>query len=113
MFCRDRLLHSGLKLALCAAAFASAAPAAHAATSSDAAKLARLSLEVTRAEDIRAVKELQISYAQYSQFGLWSQMTSLFTDNAEAIYGKDDLKGRAAIGQYYLTKWGGGREGLP
>jgi hypothetical protein len=62
-----------------------AVPAAPAAA--DAARVARLSLEVQRAEDIRAVKKLQISYAQYFQFGLWSQMASLFTDNAEAIFG--------------------------
>ena len=40
----------------------------------EAARVARLSLEVQRAEDIRAVKKLQIIYAQYAQFGLWSQM---------------------------------------
>ncbi|MGA2714812.1 MAG: nuclear transport factor 2 family protein [Xanthobacteraceae bacterium] len=88
----------GRGLVLCTAVFAVAAPAAD-----DAAKVSRLSLEVQRAEDIRAVKKLEISYAQYLQFGLWSQTASLFTDNAEAIYGGDDLKGRAAIGKYFPT----------
>lgn len=74
--------------------------------------VARLALDVTRAEDIRAVKRLQMSYAQYAQFGLWNEMSSLFVSNAEAIYGADDLKGRAAIHAYYLSNWGGGREGL-
>ena len=83
--------------------------AASAATSDD---VARLSADVTRAEDLRAVKNLQVSYSQYAQMGLWSQMAALFTDKAEAIYGTDDLKGRAAIGKYYLTGWGGGHEGL-
>src|SRR5580704_201151 len=95
-------------LLLCAAVFALSALAAD-----DSAKVARLSLEVQRAEDIRTVKKLEISYAQYLQFGLWSQTASLFTENAEAIYGGDDLKGRAAIGNYFLTRWGNGREGLP
>jgi hypothetical protein len=51
-----------LTLALCAAAITFSAPAAHPVD--DAAKVARLSLEVQRAEDIRAVKRLQITYAQ-------------------------------------------------
>ena len=79
----------------------------------EAADLARLSLEVQRAEDIRAVKRLQISYAHYAQFGLWSEMALLFTSDAEAVYGADRLKGRAAIRTYLLTTWGNGREGLP
>ena len=79
----------------------------------EAADLARLSLEVQRAEDIRAVKRLQISYAHYAQFGLWSEMALLFTSDAEAVYGADHLKGRAAIRTYLLTTWGNGREGLP
>src|ERR1700677_2853393 len=96
------------RLLLCAAVSAAASLAA-----GDSAKIARLSLEVQRAEDIRAVKKLEISWAQYVQFGLWSQAASLFAENAEAIYGGDNLKGRAAIGNYFLTKWGNGREGLP
>ena len=86
-------------------------PAAHPVD--DAAKVARLSLEVQRAEDIRAVKRLQITYAQYVQFGLWGQAASLFAGNAEAIFGADRIKGRAAIGKFFLTRWGNGREGLP
>ena len=98
----------GRGLLLCAAVFAVTAPAAD-----DSAKVARLSLEVRRVEDIRTVKKLEIFYAQYLQFGLWSQAASLFTENAEAIYGGDDLRGRAAIGKYFLTNWGNAREGLP
>jgi SnoaL-like domain len=70
-------------------------------------------MTVERAEDIRAVKSLQISYAHYAQFGLWSQMASLFAEGAEAIYGAERLKGRAAIGKYLVQSWGNGREGLP
>ena len=40
-------------------------------------------------------------------------MALLFTSDAEAIYGADRLKGRAAIRRYLLTTWGNGREGLP
>ena len=99
---------------MCAVVLALAAPGIPAApTADDAGRVARLSLEVERVEDIRAVKKLQISYAQYLQFGLWSQAASLFADNAEAIYGADRLQGRAAIGRYILSSWGNGREGLP
>jgi len=79
----------------------------------EAADLARLALEVQRAEDIRAVKRLQISYAHFAQFGLWSDMASLFTSDAETVYGADGLKGRDAIRRHLLTTWGNGREGLP
>ena len=72
----------------------------------EAADLARLSLEVQRAEDIRAVKRLQITYAHYVQFGLWGQAASLFAGNAEAIFGADRIKGRAAIGKFFLTRHG-------
>src|SRR5579863_4689894 len=109
---QDYRLRRRTTLALCAVVFTGAAPAAD-----DAAKVARLALEVQRAEDIRAVKKLQISYAQYLQFGLWSQMASLCSDDAEVIHGGDgggdELKGRATIEKYFLTNWGDGREGLP
>jgi len=111
MISQDDWIRRSVTLALSAAILTLAGSTAHAAD--EAAKVARLSLEVQRAEDIRAVKALQISFAHYAQFGLWSQMAALFTDNAEAIYGADDLKGRAAIGKYLLTTWGNGREGLP
>lgn len=88
-----------------------AAPTVRAAD--DMLKVARLALEVQRAEDLRAVKKLQISYAQYLQFGLWNQAASLFTDDAEFLCASDDIKGRAAIENFFLIKWGTGREGLP
>jgi hypothetical protein len=47
------------------------------------------------------------------QFGLWSQVASLFAGDAEAAFGADRLEGRTAIGRFLLTKWGNGREGLP
>ena len=95
-------------LLLCAAVFAVTARAAD-----EAANVARLSLEVQRAEDIRAVKRLQITYAQYVQFGLWSQAGSLFAANAEASFGAERVRGRAAITEFLLNIRGNGREGLP
>jgi hypothetical protein len=108
MISQDYSISRGLVVAFAVALLTVSASAAE-----DASKVARLSLEVQRAEDIRTVKKLQISYAQFLQFGLWSQAASLFADNAEAIYGGDSLKGRAKIEEYFLTKWGNGREGLP
>ena len=72
----------------------------------------RLALEVERAVAVRAVKDLQRSYAQYAQFGLWSEMTSLFTERAEFINGKENIQGRTAIGDYFLAKLGNGKPGL-
>ena len=69
-------------------------------------------LHVERAESVRAVKRLQETYAQYSQFGLWTEMAALFADNAQLSYGKDNEQGRQAIQNYFLTKFGEGTHGL-
>jgi hypothetical protein len=79
---------------------------------SRAARVHRLALNVERAESVRAVKRLQETYAQYSQFGLWSEMASLFADNAQLSYGKDAAHGRQAIQDYFLTTFGEGTHGL-
>ncbi len=80
---------------------------------SDAESVARLALEVERAESVRHVKRLQDTYAQYSQFGLWNEMAALFAADAELIRGEDRVKGQAAIGDYFLETFGGGQHGLP
>ncbi len=72
----------------------------------------RLALEVERVNAVRAVKELQHSYAQYAQFGLWSDMAFLFSERAEFNNGKETIEGRAAIGDYFLKKFGRGKQGL-
>jgi hypothetical protein len=76
------------------------------------ARVHRLAQNVERAESVRAVKRLQETYAQYSQFGLWTDMAALFSDGAQLSYGKDDAQGRHAIQQYFLTKFGEGTHGL-
>lgn len=73
----------------------------------------RLAQNVERAESVRAVKRLQETYAQYSQFGLWDEMASLFAEDAELIRGSDTVSGREAIGRYFLDTFGKGRHGLP
>src|SRR5437660_7447041 len=79
---------------------------------SAAARVHRLAQNVDRAESVRAVKRVQETYAQYSQFGLWSDMAALFAENAELSYGKDNERGRQAIEHYFLTRFGEGTPGL-
>jgi hypothetical protein len=79
---------------------------------SAAARVHRLTQNVERAESVRAVKRLQETYAQYSQFGLWTDMAALFAENAELSYGKDDEQGRQAIQNYFLSKFGEGTHGI-
>jgi hypothetical protein len=79
---------------------------------SAAARVHRLAQNVERAESVRAVKRVQETYAQYSQFGLWTDMAALFADNAQLSHGKDNEQGRQAIQNYFLTKFGEGTHGL-
>src|SRR5262249_55642954 len=79
---------------------------------SAAARVHRLAQNVERAESVRAVKRGQETYAQYSQFGLWTEMAALFADNAQLSYGKDNEQGRQAIQNYFLAKFGEGTHGL-
>jgi hypothetical protein len=71
-----------------------------------------LARDVERAESMRAVKNLQRTYAQYSQFGLWQEMADLFADDATFIFDDEEITGRAAIAEYLLEHEGGGRQGL-
>jgi hypothetical protein len=81
-------------------------------TLSPAARVHRLGLNVERAESVRAVKRVQEAYAQYSQFGLWTDMAALFSDNAQLSYGKDTEQGRQAIQRYFVNTFGDGAHGL-
>ncbi len=56
-----------------------------------------LARDVDRAESIRAVKQLQRTYAQYSQYALWNEMADLFAGNGTYIFGEESAKGRKAI----------------
>jgi len=79
---------------------------------SAAARVHRLAQNVERAESVRAVKRLQETYAQYSQFGLWSEMAALFAESGTLSYGADTEQGRQAIQRYFLAKFGEGTHGL-
>src|SRR3954467_10084490 len=80
-----------------------------AATTAPINELAR---DVERAEGIRAVKTLQRSFAQYGQFGLWSEMAGLFSADAVYIWGDDKANGAKAIGDFLASKYGHGKQGL-
>ena len=71
-----------------------------------------LARDVDRAESMRAVKNLQRTYAQYSHYGLWREMADLFSDNATFVFDEEAVTGRAAIGEYLVTHDGGGHQGL-
>jgi len=76
------------------------------------ASLDDLARDVDRAESMRAVKQLQRTYAQYSQYGLWSEMADLFADEATWTFDTETVKGRKAIATYLAAHEGGGEQGL-
>jgi hypothetical protein len=74
--------------------------------------LDELARDVDRAESIRAVKNLQRTYAHYSQYGLWNEMADLFARDATYIFDEESIQGREAIAEYLTTREGGGQQGL-
>lgn len=73
---------------------------------------AALARDLDRAQSVRAIKTLQNSYNQYSEFGLWHEMASLFTRRGAYTYDQDKAEGSAAIHALLRSRFGGGREGL-
>jgi hypothetical protein len=71
-----------------------------------------LARDVERAESIRAVKNLQRTYAQYSQYALWNEMADLFAEDAGFISGDDSVKGRKEITEFLIKHEGAGHHGL-
>src|SRR5688500_17579873 len=60
----------------------------------------RLARDVERAESIRAVKNLQYAYSHYAQFGLWTDLGSLFADGGDWMWGEQIVRGPAAISKH-------------
>jgi hypothetical protein len=87
------------------------AGAAH-AQAADGARIERLALRLERTESVRAVKRVQIAYAQYSEFGLWGEMANLFARDGVLQYGDATVRGRPAIARWFKTHFGGGRDGV-
>lgn len=76
-----------------------------------------LAAEIDLVAALSQIKDLQYTYAQYGQYGLWDEMTSLFSDSAEINiirHGEEnrEIKGKKAINDY-LMSFGNGKQGLP
>jgi len=99
----------GKTLLLALAVAAAVAPPAVVVAQATLDELAR---DVDRAESMRAVKNLQRTYAQYSQYGLWNEMADLFSNEGTYTFDDQTVKGRKAIGDYLTSHEGGGRQGL-
>ena len=81
------------------------------------ARLDAFARDVERTEGIRAVKRLQNSYAQYAQYGLWSEVGALFTPDGTLVFDglvmpAQTAKGPDAIAAFLRTRYGGGYEGV-
>ena len=91
-----------------------AAPAAAQREGSDLAQLAR---DVGRVEDLRAIKDLQRRYAQYAQFGMWTEIGALFAPTAQFTFDGQIRQGQTATGPdeiaaFLRTRYGGGHDGI-
>ncbi|NBB52821.1 nuclear transport factor 2 family protein [Rhizobium sp. CRIBSB] len=69
--------------------------------------------EIDRAGALRAAKTLQYAYAQFGEYGLWTDMGSLFSREGALVIGDREIVGPAAISAYLRTEIGQGRDGLP
>ncbi len=89
----DRVLMASV-LAIAVASPASAAPAPR----GSAAELASLARDLDRAESVRAVKDLQRTYSQFAQFGLWQDLAALFAKDGVVNFGDGaDIAGRDTL----------------
>ena len=70
------------------------------------ASLDELARDVDRAESLRTVKNLQRTYAQYAQYGLWNEMADLFAINGTFIFDDQTIKGKQAIAEYLVAHEG-------
>jgi hypothetical protein len=77
-----------------------------------AAQPGRLEIELTRAEDVRAIKKLQRAYGYYADRGLWDDLANLFTEDAVADYPSGIFDGNASIRAMFIQNLGQGKPGL-
>jgi hypothetical protein len=71
-----------------------------------------LARDVDRLESLRAVKNVQRTYAHHAQFGRWGAMAALFAPDGQFVWGSETAKGRAAIAAWLMKRNGGGKPGL-
>jgi ketosteroid isomerase-like protein len=106
--------HLGRPLALLAAWAMACTPAiSPAAAIPNGPRLAALARDVDRAESIRAVKRLELAWANYIDMGEWARAAALFTDDAELAHAEDRFHGRTDILAYFRRMIGKGSDGLP
>ena len=70
-----------------------------------------LARDVGSIESVRAVKDLQRTYAQYAQFALWNEMSTLFSRDARIVWGDKTISGQKAIADWLKVRMGG-QQGL-
>jgi hypothetical protein len=80
-------------------------------------EIAELARDVDRTESLRAVKNLQRTYAQYAQYGLWSDMGALFANDGRFVFDGQVSPGETfgdpqAIAAFLRARYGGGEDGL-
>lgn len=79
--------------------------------------LNELARDVDRTESVRTVKALQHTYAQYAQYGLWTDVGALFTADGSfefdgMIQPAQTATGPEAIATLLRKRYGGAMEGL-
>ena len=70
-----------------------------------------LAREVTRVESVREVKDITATFAQLAQYGRWTQMARLFTDNGTLRWGEARATGTDAI-EMWLQGDAAGMDGI-
>lgn len=93
-------------------AVAALLPVVAAQPGADQARLDQLEIAVVRAEDLRAIKDLQRRYGHYADRGLWNEMGDLFAEDAVANYPSGGFDGQASIRAMFVENLGQGKQGL-
>ncbi len=108
------MMHRALHYLSAAALAGLCVMAAGAADSGIGARVGINQLETAliRAEDVRALKNLQRAYGYYADRGLWNELADLFADDAIANYPSGGFDGKASIRAMFVENLGQGQQGL-
>lgn len=75
-------------------------------------ELDQLDSELTRAEDVAAIRKLQREYGFFLDKGLWEDLSNLFTDDARTSYPAGVYIGKASIREHVWRNIGDGSIGI-
>ncbi len=75
-------------------------------------RIDRLEAGVRAEESIRAVKRLQNTYSHYLEFGLWTDLTDLFTEDAVGQFQNTVITGKISLRNYFMEQAGRTSPGL-